>query len=415
MPTAANPLPPLRVLDLTNIRGHFCGKVLGDMGCDVVKIEPPGGDPARDRGPFVDDVPDRNRSLTWLAYNTSKRGMTLNIESEDGRGLLRHMVEKADILLESFDPGYLDGLGVGYGELRRVKPDLIMTSITPFGQEGPYRDYVDSDIVLMALGGFMSENGYPDSPPIRMSLDQAYNHGGAYGAAATLTAYHHRETAGGGQHLDLSIQEAIMLIVDPVLQHWLIEGKRGTNRVGPAMRRGDVQMQLIWPCKDGYAAWRLFTGQPVGRRTHRIIDWAEQDGQDTGLKDVKWAEIDMNDITPEMMDVWNVQFSEFFRTHTKAELVRGAIERGLMLYPVNTVGDMMSDSQFTARDYFQEIEHPELGRSAKYPGNYWKSEVTPVRVRGRAPLIGEHNAEIYVEELGLSHERLIAYREAGVV
>ena len=181
------------------------------------------------------------------------------------------------------------------------------------------------------------------------------------------------------------------------------------------MRRGDVQMQLIWPCKDGYAAWRLFTGQPVGRRTHRIIDWAEQDGQDTGLKDVKWAEIDMNDITPEMMDVWNVQFSEFFRTHTKAELVRGAIERGLMLYPVNTVGDMMSDSQFTARDYFQEIEHPELGRSAKYPGNYWKSAVTPVRVRGRAPLIGEHNAEVYVDELGLSPERLIAFREAGVV
>ena len=161
MPSAANPLPPLRVLDLTNIRGHFCGKVLGDMGCDVVKIEPPGGDPARDRGPFVEDVPDRNRSLTWLAYNTSKRGVTLNIESEDGRGILRHMVEKADILIESFDPGYLDGLGLSYAELRKVKPDLIMTSITPFGQEGPYRDYADSDIVLMALGGFMSENGYP--------------------------------------------------------------------------------------------------------------------------------------------------------------------------------------------------------------------------------------------------------------
>lgn len=415
MSRSTTPLPALRVLDLTNIRGHFCGKVLGDMGCDVIKIEPTGGDPARNRGPFIGDVPDPEGSLTWLAYNTSKRGITLNLETVEGRGLLRSMVEKADVVLESYDPGFLNDLGIGYTELRKVKPDLIMTSITPFGQEGPYRDYLDCDILLMAMGGFMCENGYPDSPPIRMSIDQAYNHGGAYGAAATLTAHYYRETGGDGQHLDLSIHEAIMLIVDPVLQHWLVEQKRGTNRVGPAMRRGDVQMQLIWPCKDGYAAWRLFTGQPVGRRTHRLIDWAEEDGQDTGLKGVDWAEIDMNDITQDMIDNWNLQFSEFFLAHTKKELVEGAIERGLMLYPVNTIGDMMSDAQFEAREYFQPVEHPKLQRPVIYPGSYWKSDVSPVTIRRRAPMIGEHNSEIYTDEIGLTPESLVFLRESGVI
>ena len=408
-------IPPLRVLDLTDVKGHFCGKILAEMGADVVKIEPPGGDPARDLPPFIDDIPDRNRSLQWFAFNAGKRGITLNLESPDGRDLFFRLFDKADIVLESHRPGYLAGLGLGYEELSKVKPDVIMTSITPFGQEGPYADFEVSDIVLMAMGGFMSENGYPDSPPIRMSVDQAYTHGGAYGAATTMTAYYNRTMTGEGQHIDVSIQECLMIMVDPPVQHWVMEGKQGTNRVGPKMRRGDAQMRLAWPCKDGHAMWRLFTGQPVGRRTHRIIEWAEEDGQETGLMGTKWVEIDQATLTQPQVDEWDVVFHEFFKRHTKAQLVEGAIKRGLMLYPVNTIPEVVQDGHLQDREYFIDVEHPELGRTFKYPGGYWKCPTAPLRHKGRAPLIGEHNAEIYGGELGLSSDRLSALMAAGVI
>ena len=408
-------LPPYRVLDLTDAKGHMAGKVLAAMGADVVKIEPPGGDPARDIGPFLDGIPHRDRSLNWFAFNPGKRGMTLNLEAEDGRALLKRLVKNADFVLESFKPGYLDSLGLGYQDLKAIKPDIILTSITPFGQDGPHKDYEVSDLIMMGMGGFMAENGYPDSPPIRMSVDQAYTHGGVYGAAASLTAHVNRAATGQGQHVDVAIQEALMLMVDPPVQYWLMEGHEGTNRVGSKMRRGDVQMRLVWRCKDGFAAWRLFTGQPVGRRTHRIIDWAEEDGQHTGLKNTPWADIDMVTLTQPQIDEWDVVFQEFFDRHTKAQLVEGALKRGLMLYPVNTIGELVENHHMADRDYFQEVEHPEVGRSIRYPGPWWKAEAAPLRLDRRAPLIGEHNVDIYIDELGLSRHELSALKASGVV
>jgi len=408
-------LPPYRVLDLTNVRGHLCGKILAEMGADVIKIEPPGGDAARDLGPFIDDVPDRHRSLWWFACNPSKRGVTLNVESADGRALFKRMVQKADFVIESFKPGYLDSLGLGYAALKAIKPDLILTSITPFGQTGPYRGYAAPDLVLMAAGGFMAENGYPDSPPIRMSIDQAYHHGGIYGAAATLTAHFGRTRTGKGQHIDVCIQEALALMFDPPIQEWLMMGKQGTNRVGPLMWRGKVLLRLVWKCKDGYATWRLFTGQPVGRRTHKIIDWAEEDGLQTGLKGFKWEEVDMLSITQEQLDRWDRVFHAFFESHTKAQLVHGALTRNMMIYPVNTIADALRHEHFAAREYFIDVPHPELGRTFKYPGPYWKSPAAPWRTKGRAPLIGEHNWEVYGEELGHSRQDLAALRASGAI
>ncbi|MEE9286035.1 MAG: CoA transferase [Dehalococcoidia bacterium] len=417
MPSTNGPtlLLPYRVLDLTTVMGHLCGKVLAEMGADVIKIEPPGGDSARDLGPFVDDIPHRNRSLTWFAFNPSKRGVTLSLETADGRDLFLRLVQRADFVVESFKPGYLDSLGLGYDRLKAIKPDLILTSITPFGQSGPYRGYEAPDLVLMAMGGFMGENGYPDSPPVRMSVDQAYHHGGFYGAAASLTAHLDRVATGQGQHIDVSIQEALTLMFDPSIQNWVMMKEQGTNRVGPKMRRGKVLMRLVWPCKDGYATWRLFTGQPVGRRTHKIIDWAEEDGQDTGLKGTRWQDIDMLSVTQEQLDDWDQVFGEFFLRHTKEQLVEGALSRRMMIYPVNTIADALSQRHFAEREFFTEIDHPELGRTVRYPGPYWKSPGAPWRAKGRAPLIGEHNREVYGEELGLSREDLAALKASGVI
>ena len=408
-------LPPHRVLDLTTVVGHLCGKILAEMGADVIKIEPTGGDTARDIGPFIDDIPSRNRSLQWFAFNASKRGVTLNLETADGRDIFRRLVEGADFVVESFKPGYLDSLGLGFDALRAIKPDLILTSITPFGQTGPYRGYEATDLVLMAMGGFMAENGYPDSPPIRMSVDQAYHHGGFYGAAASLTAHLDRARTGQGQHVDISIQEALTLMFDPPIQNWIMTGSEGTNRVGPQMWRGKVLMRLVWPCKDGYATWRLFTGQPVGRRTHKIIDWAEEDGQHTGLKGTKWEEIDMMSVTQEMLDEWDLVFGEFFLRHTKEQLVEGALARRMMIYPVNTVADALNHRHFAAREFFIDVDHPELGRTFRYPGPYWKSPGAPWRSKGRAPLIGEHNVDVYGDEMGMTRQEMASLKAAGVI
>ena len=174
-------LAPYRVLDLTDGRGLLCGKMLADLGADVVQVEPPGGSPARNVGPFYHDTPGAERSLFWWAYCTNKRGITLDIATDDGAALLRRLVANADFLIESGDPGRMASLGLGYPDLQAINPRLVMVSITAFGQDGPYADYQASDIVGMALGGFMHLTGDGDRPPLRVSMPQFYQHGGGAG------------------------------------------------------------------------------------------------------------------------------------------------------------------------------------------------------------------------------------------
>ena len=408
-------LGPYRVLDLTDARGHLCGKILGEMGADVIKVEPPGGDPARDVGPFVDDTPDRNGSLSWFAYNSSKRGITLNLESEQGRALLKRLVAGADFFLESFNPGYLDSLGLGYGALKRMKPDLVMTSVTPFGQDGPYRDYEASDLTLMAIGGLLAEHAHLDSPPVRMSVDQAYSHGGAYGAAATLAAHYRRLFTGEGQHVDVSIQECITQMFTPLVQDWFLGTRIGATWSGTAITRSKGLLRGAWACRDGYVIYRFTTGF-TARRTHVIFQWAEEDGLDTeGLKDVRFTEVDTTTATQEDVDRWMRVLETFFARHTIRELVDGAFQRRMMIYPVNTVKDLLEDRQLTARGFFTEVEHPELGRALTYPGAWWQGVGPKWQSRGRAPLVGEHNEAVYMDELGLNASDLARLVREGIV
>jgi benzylsuccinate CoA-transferase BbsE subunit len=181
-----------RVLDLTDDKGFFCAKILGDLGADVLKIERPGGDPARKAGPFYKDDPDPEKNLNWFAYNLNKRGITLDIEKEAGRALFKKLVERADFVIESFPVGYLEGLGLGYKTLSALRPRLILTSISPFGQTGPYKDYVGSDLIGMAMGGLAYITGNAGESPVRISFPQAYLLASAEAAAATMIAHYHR-------------------------------------------------------------------------------------------------------------------------------------------------------------------------------------------------------------------------------
>ncbi len=285
-------LEGMRVLDLTNEMGLMCGKVLGDYGADVIKVERPGGDPARNIGPFYKDIPDPEKSLFWFATNTSKRSITLDIECADGQALFRKLVQKADVVAESFEPGYMDCFGLGYEDLKKVKPDIIFTSITPFGQTGPYAHYQGSDLVGAAMGGLARILGDLGRPPVRLGPDpQSYLQAGLQGALGSMMAYYHKELTGVGQHVDVSMQDAVDLtLMNSVEIFDLLKANlMGLGQYFVTVRPdlGPLFSRTIIPCKDGYVTFMFgggaFAGGSASSRT--AVNWANTEGYALDLKD----------------------------------------------------------------------------------------------------------------------------------
>lgn len=405
-----------RVLDLTNENGFLCGKILADLGADVIKLEPPGGDPARAIGPFYKDIPNPEGSLLWLAYNTSKRGITLNLETRDGRQIFKKLIRTTDFVIESFLPGYMDGLGLGYSSLGKINKRLIMTSITLFGQSGPYKDYKSSDLIAMAMGGLMYSIGDSDRAPLRFSLEQTYPQAGAQAAMATLIAHNYCRTSGEGQHIDVSIQECVTSMLEH-RYHFLGYGEEGSDRRRGqrVMRGGGKTAPLhIWPCKDGYVCWRVFSAAQ-GPKTKALVEWMREEGMGGKLNQVDWEVVDFGRLSQEQLDAWEEEFGKFFLTHTKAELQREAMKGDIMLFPVNTIEDLFKDEQLATRNFWVEVKHAEIGYTLTFPGAPYKLEQPLWRISQRAPLIGEHNLEIYQGELGFSREELGTLKQAGVI
>jgi len=235
-----------RALDLTDEKGFLCGKILADLGMEVIKVERPGGDPSRKLGPFWHDEADPEKSLYWFAYNSNKRGITLDIETKDGKRIFEELVRRSDVVIESFKPGYMDDLGLGYAALSKVKKEIILTSITPFGQTGPYRDYEASDIVLMGMAGQLFLTGDSDRPPVSIGIPQACLHAGADAAVGTMIAYHHQRKTGEGQHVDVSLQQSAAWFLAFTIPYWEIDkvilGRVGSFRSSSSS--GTVQRQV---------------------------------------------------------------------------------------------------------------------------------------------------------------------------
>ena len=407
-------LGPYKVLDLCNETGMLCGKILGDLGADVIKIEKPGGDSARNLGPFYKDIPDSEKSLYWFAYNTSKRGITLDIETKQGQKIFKNLVKSADFVLESFPPGYMSSLGLGYEELSKINSGIIMTSITPFGQTGPYQDFKSSDLISLAMGGFMSICGDPDRAPLRFSVEQSYTQAAGQAAAASMIAFHYRQLTGQGQHVDVSIQECVITASFQVQSYWDLI-KNIQHREGVRTPRGKIAPKIIFKCKDGYVSWRIFVAVQ-GDKTNALVDlMRELEEMEPEVEDVDFTTIDMNDVVQEQLEPWEEGFSKFFAKHTKAELRREAVKRDIMLFSVNSPEDLLNDEQLKAREFWIKVDHPELDTSITYPGAPFKSTETQWRVSRRAPLIGEHNEEVYGKELGMSKEELCLLKEQGVI
>ena len=410
-------LAPYRVLDLTDERGLLAGKILADLGADVVQIEPPGGNPARNIGPFYGDDPQPEKSLFWWAYAANKRSITLDLEQKGGQALLKKMVAEADFLVESFAPGYLDTLGLGYDLLAEINPKLVMVSITPFGQDGPYSNYQATDIVGMALGGFMYLTGDDDRAPIRISFPHFYLHGGAAGATAAMLAHTYRITSGQGQYVDVSCQQAVAKTLAHAPQIWDIEGAI-LKRMGVYRQTsGENRVRINWPCRDGYVNY-MVQGGSVAYSTRALLEWMKEDSFDTAdLDTIDWEKMGYGAITPELMDQLGGPLGDFFKGHTRAELVQGSLDRRILLFPVATPSALQDHPQLEARGYFKELEHPELGATVQYPGAFVKSGDGGdiAGIYRRPPLIGEHNTVIFQGELGITGSELESLKRSGVI
>jgi len=404
-----------RALDITDEKGFLCGKILAELGVDVIKVERPGGDPSRKVGPFWHDQVDPEKSLYWFAYNSSKRGITLDLKSAEGKRIFSNLVKTADFIIESFDPGELDKLGFGYSELCRIKSDIILTSITPFGQKGPYSHYKASDLTIMGMSGELFMTGESDRPPVNIRLPQACLHAGSDAAVGSLIAHHHRRNSGEGQHVDISMQQSAAWFLAQTIPHWEIDrmilGRVGTFRTSS---RGTLQRQ-VWPCKDGYIFFFMIGGQQGAKTGYQLVKWMQDEGiADDFLQTYKWEEFDMATATQELIDKISKPIAEFFMIRTKKEALDAAMTRNISICPLMGNLDLLKDPNLAARGFWKPIEHPELKATIPYPRQFVRSSENETSMRSKAPRVGEHNAEVY-GELGLSGEQIKELKEAGVI
>jgi crotonobetainyl-CoA:carnitine CoA-transferase CaiB-like acyl-CoA transferase len=410
-------LSAYRVLDLSDEKGIYCGKLLADLGADVIAVEPPGGGPARRIGPFYKDSPHPERSLFWFAYGGNKRSITLDITTADGRDVFARLAASADIVVESFAPGRLKGLGLGYDDLCRIKPDIILTSITPYGQNGPYKDSPASDLACWCMGGFAYLAGDQDRPPVQISFPLAYLSGASEGAAGTMVALYHRELFRKGQQVDVSIQASVakhMMNAPGFWQESKVNLKRaGQYRVGLSFA---AAQRVIWKCKDGEIAFFFWGGKTGVRTNGALVAYMDEEGlAPEFMKKMDWAAFDSAKASDELFGELARHVGDFFLRHTKAELFREAVKRRMTLYPVQTVVELSADAQLRHRDFWEEVDHPQLGASIRYPKLPAPFPEGVAVLRRRAPFIGEHNEEIYLGELGYSKDDLAGLKAARVI
>jgi crotonobetainyl-CoA:carnitine CoA-transferase CaiB-like acyl-CoA transferase len=409
-------LSPYRVLDLTDERGLLCGKILADLGADVLQIEPPGGSSARRVAPFYSDEPHPDHSLCWWAYGANKRSITLDVACADGRALFERLAATAHFVLESGRPGELAARGLGYERLAEINPELIVVSITPFGQTGPYATYLASDLVGMGLGGFMYVTGDPDRPPVRVGFPHFYLHGSAAAATGAMLAHAHRVSTGQGQHVDVSCQESVARALANSLASYAIEGAVIVRQGSYRQTGANTFMRITWPCKDGFVNFQFSGGASSGQSVNNFVRWMADEGMpDEYMLSLDFKAMGYGVITSETMDRIVPPVSKFLMERTKQQLFEGAIERRILLYPVSTLGDILESPQLEARDFFTLVVSAELAGVVTLLGPFARSSAAPVKAGALPPRLGQHNADVYRGELGLTTGDLTRLAGAGVI
>jgi crotonobetainyl-CoA:carnitine CoA-transferase CaiB-like acyl-CoA transferase len=393
-------LTGFRVLDLgSHVAGPFCAKLLADYGADVIKVEPPAvGDVSRRAGPFVGDDPHPEKSIPFLYNNMNKRGVTLDFGSGTGRGILGSLLQEADVLVENLSPAEAGALRVDYSALSRVNPALVVTSITPFGQTGPYRDLVATDIVTCALSGLMYHSGDSDREPLHNALDQSLYVAGANAAAATLAALFQRLTTGEGQQVDVSVAECLAShLVQAVPYYTYLGAIKGRRPV-----RGSGLDELM-PARDGYAVPSVQGSQPWSVVADLIgLEELHDQRFATGAGRIEHGE-ELKQLLIKGLAKWD-----------RKPLFQASGERRLVFGMAQDAGDLFHCPHLRERGFFVEAGHPVAG-SAEYPGMAPRLSERDFQIHRPAPLLGQHNAEIFCEDLGYTAGDLVNLRAQGVI
>ncbi len=400
---AGQALAGLKVVDVSSgIAGGYCTKLLAGLGADVLKVESPGvGDETRAAGPFPSDLPDGEKSGLFLHLATGKRSITLNLAADGGRAILRRLLTEVDVLVESFAPGTLEGWGLGYDKLAALNPRLVLTSVTSFGQDGPYSSYAPSELASWALSGYMTLTGLPDREPLKAYGSQSQYQAGVQAAVGTMAAVLVRDSTGRGQHVDVSATEALTFVLGGAPQAYHYR-RHVVKRVGArllGLPPHAFYPSTLRPCQDGWVHVHTNTRHPDLLAV--LMD--EPRLADPGLLETPAGHADEIDA---LMDRWLAH-------HPKREVVALSQQLRVPNTAVQTPAEVLHDAHLRERGYFVEVDHPAAG-PIEQPGPPFRMEQTPWRTEP-SPLLGEHNREVYVEQLGYAAEDMARLRDRGVI
>jgi crotonobetainyl-CoA:carnitine CoA-transferase CaiB-like acyl-CoA transferase len=424
MPTG--PLEGIVVVEAGGQLSEFAGRILAGGGADVIKVEPPGGSPTRRIGPFHEDTPHPDRSLYFWQYNLGKRGITLDLDSEDGQALFRSLAAAGDVVLDGTPPGWLGGRGLGHDDLAALNPRLISCAVTPFGQWGPYRDFAGGDLVQLALGGQMMVCGYDpagdfdpaqpassyDTPPIAPQMWHSLHVSGVNAAIAVTGALLARETTGAGQFIDVSAHEALAACTELAVPMWIYNGAPMFRQTGrhafPA-----ISQPFQYPTGDG--KWMMAMGSiGFGESWRRFVQLLQSYGVAGDLADPRYEDVRYRSQPGPATHISEIT-QLLLATGEAEDLMRSAQELGLPWSVVRRPEENLDDPHWEERGAFAQVEHPELGKSYTYLGGPWVSADMPWVTGPRAPLVGEHTAVVLRELLGLTGTDIERLAQGGVI
>ena len=389
----------VKVLDLSeDIAGSFCARLLADYGADVLKLEPPGGAALRRMGPFHQDDPHPEKSLFNLVLNLNKKGATINLETTTGQALLKELVQRVDVVVETFHPGHIESFGLGYDARQELNPSLGITAITPFGQEGPYGQYLGEEIVSYAMGMIMSISGSQGRAPLKHGGFQSQYEGGLNGAASTAICLFGMENGCGGQHIDVAINDCVASTMMATQTMYPFMG-------GTQHRRRATGQDFTYPmpCADGW----------VIVQTGGAASWDDIVGlfQEPKLLDSRFSNTDERAENGEEMD--KIMVDALSRLN-KWDLFANAAKARILFGLVQTPREIVECPQLESREFFREVEHPVIGK-IKIPAVLFNFSLCPYELRHPAPTLGQHNQEIYVDGLGYSQEDFCRLRQLNAI
>jgi len=392
----------LRILDLTDEKAGFCTKILADLGARVIKVEKPGGDPSRNIGPFFKNSSLCKNSIPFFYSNTNKLGITLDLEHNEGQSIFSKLVPKTDVVVEAFAPGVLKRMGLDFKVLSSLNPQLILASVTGFGQTGLRKNYKTCDMVASAYGGQMHVCGSPSAPPLKAFGDQSYFTASLFAAAAILLALRNRAKTGAGEHLDISLQASVTATLEHVMVRYFAEGIIFQRQASLHWNEGFV----VLPCKDGFIHVTLF------QKWETLIEWLATESMAEDLVDEKWLD---EDYRRQYLGHIIAVLEKWTTKHTIDEIFELAQLMRFPWAPVRSPNEVFNSPQLKARKFFIEREYTESGQTVNTPGSPYKTSSNIETRINPAPMPGEHNEMIYRQELGLSENNLKRLYDRNVI